>query len=60
MLCAWIVLKRIRKLYHVGIRVTMNTDNASVFGRGISEEFLGLIRLKYLLPQSATKFGSMS
>jgi adenosine deaminase len=32
----------LRKLYH--LRVTMNTDNASIFGRGFSEEFLGLIR----------------
>jgi adenosine deaminase len=32
----------IRKLYDAGVRVTVNTDDAIVFGAGVSEEFLGL------------------
>ena len=32
----------IRKLYDAGVRVTVNTDDALVFGRGVSQEFLGL------------------
>ena len=32
----------IRKLYDAGARVTVNTDDVLVFGRGVSEEFLAL------------------
>ncbi len=32
----------VRKLYDAGIRVTINTDDFLVFGRSVSEEFLGL------------------
>lgn len=32
----------IRKLYDAGVRVTLNTDDALVFGRSVSQEFLGL------------------
>jgi adenosine deaminase len=32
----------IRKLYDAGIEVTVNTDDVLVFGKGVSEEFLGL------------------
>ncbi len=34
----------IRKLYDAGVRVTVNTDDALVFGVGVSEEFLALYR----------------
>jgi adenosine deaminase len=32
----------IRRLFDAGVRVTVNTDDAIVFGVGVSEEFLGL------------------
>jgi adenosine deaminase len=32
----------IRKLFDAGVKVTVNTDDALVFGVGVSEEFLGL------------------
>jgi adenosine deaminase len=32
----------IRKLFDAGVRVTVNTDDAIVFGVGVSEEFLRL------------------
>ena len=32
----------IRKLFDVGVRVTVNSDDALVFGNGVSEEFLNL------------------
>ena len=32
----------IRKLFDAGVRVTVNTDDAIVFGVGVSEEFLQL------------------
>ena len=32
----------IRKLFDAGVKVTVNTDDAIVFGAGVSEEFLGL------------------
>jgi adenosine deaminase len=32
----------IRKLFDAGVKVTVNTDDAIVFGVGVSEEFLGL------------------
>jgi adenosine deaminase len=34
----------IRKLYDAGIKVTVNTDDALMFGPSVSEEFLGLYR----------------
>jgi adenosine deaminase len=34
----------IRKLFDVGVKVTVNTDDAIVFGAGVSEEFLGLFQ----------------
>jgi adenosine deaminase len=34
----------IRKLYDAGICVTVNTDDALIFGRSVSEELLGLYR----------------
>jgi len=34
----------IRKLFDAGVRVTVNTDDAIVFGVGVSEEFLGLFQ----------------
>ena len=34
----------IRKLYDAGVKVTVNTDDALVFGPSVSEEFLGLYR----------------
>ena len=34
----------IRKLYDAGVKVTVNTDDALVFGRSVSEELLGLHR----------------
>jgi hypothetical protein len=34
----------IRTLFDAGVRVTVNTDDALVFGIGVSEEFLGLYR----------------
>jgi adenosine deaminase len=34
----------IRKLHDAGIRVTVNTDDALVFGATVSDEFLALIR----------------
>jgi adenosine deaminase len=34
----------IRELYDAGVKVTVNTDDALVFGRSVSEEFLGLYR----------------
>ena len=34
----------IRQLYDAGVKVTVNTDDALVFGRSVSEEFLGLYR----------------
>lgn len=34
----------IRELYDAGVKVTVNTDDAFVFGRSVSEEFLGLYR----------------
>jgi adenosine deaminase len=34
----------IRKLYDAGVKVTVNTDDALVFGRTVSEEFLELYR----------------
>ena len=34
----------IRKLFDAGVRVTVNTDDAIVFGVGVSEEFLRLHR----------------
>lgn len=36
----------IRKLYDAGVEVTVNTDDALVFGNGVSEEFLGLYQAK--------------
>jgi hypothetical protein len=36
----------IRKLYDAGIDVTVNTDDVLVFGKGVSEEFLGLYQAK--------------
>lgn len=35
----------IRKLYDAGVRVTVNTDDVLVFGRGVSEEILSLYRV---------------
>jgi adenosine deaminase len=32
----------IRKLFDAGVKVTVNTDDAIVFGVGVSEEFLRL------------------
>jgi adenosine deaminase len=32
----------IRKLHEAGVRVTVNTDDALVFGHGVSEEFLAI------------------
>lgn len=32
----------IRRLYDAGVRVTVNTDDALVFGKSVSEEFLAL------------------
>lgn len=37
-------LHPIRKLFDAGVKVTVNTDDALVFGVGVSEEFLGLYR----------------
>ena len=34
----------IRKLYDAGIKVTVNTDDALMFGPSVSKEFLGLYR----------------
>jgi len=34
----------IRKLYDAGVKVSVNTDDALVFGPSVSEEFLGLYR----------------
>jgi hypothetical protein len=34
----------IRRLYDAGVKVTVNTDDALVFGRSVSEEFLELYR----------------
>jgi adenosine deaminase len=34
----------IRKLFDAGVKVTVNTDDAIVFGAGVSEEFLGLYK----------------
>jgi adenosine deaminase len=34
----------IRKLFDAGVKVTVNTDDAIVFGAGVSEEFLSLYR----------------
>jgi adenosine deaminase len=34
----------IRRLYDAGIKVTVNTDDVLVFGRSVSQEFLGLYR----------------
>jgi hypothetical protein len=34
----------IRKLYDAGVKVTVNTDDALVFGKCLSEEFLGLFQ----------------
>ena len=34
----------IRRLFDGGVKVTVNTDDAIVFGVGVSEEFLGLFR----------------
>jgi adenosine deaminase len=34
----------IRKLYDAGIKVTVNTDDALMFGRSVSEEFVALYR----------------
>jgi len=36
----------IRKLYDAGVDVTINTDDVLVFGKGVSEEFLGLYQAK--------------
>jgi hypothetical protein len=36
----------IRKLYDAGIDVTVNTDDVLVFGKGVSEELLGLYQAK--------------
>ena len=36
----------IRKLYDAGVKVTVNTDDVLVFGKGVSEEFLGLHQAK--------------
>jgi adenosine deaminase len=38
----------IRKLYDAGVRVTVNTDDALMLGRGVSEEFLDLYRVGLL------------
>ncbi len=40
----------IRQLYGAGVRVTVNADDALVFGRGVSEEVLGLYRAGALGP----------
>ncbi|HEY0801953.1 MAG TPA: hypothetical protein VGD54_14015, partial [Steroidobacteraceae bacterium] len=32
----------IRRLFDAGVKVTVNTDDAIVFGAGVSEEFLSL------------------
>lgn len=34
----------IRKLYDAGVKVTVNTDDALMFGRSVSEKLLGLYR----------------
>jgi adenosine deaminase len=34
----------IRKLFHAGVIVTVNTDDVLFFGNGVSEEFLALHR----------------
>jgi adenosine deaminase len=34
----------IRELYDAGVKVTVNTDDAFVFGRSVSDKFLGLFR----------------
>jgi adenosine deaminase len=39
----------IRKLYHAGVKVTVNTDDVLVFGNGVSEEFLRLYQAKTFL-----------
>jgi hypothetical protein len=36
----------IRKLFDAGVLVTINTDDVLVFGRSVSEEFLGLFQAK--------------
>lgn len=36
----------IRALYDAGVRVTLNSDDALIFGVGVSEEFLALYRAK--------------
>jgi adenosine deaminase len=40
----------IRKLYDAGVTVTVNTDDALVFGRSVSDEFLALHRAGVLTP----------
>ena len=37
--------RRIRKLFDAGVKVTVNSDDALVFGNGVSEEFLNLYQV---------------
>jgi adenosine deaminase len=41
----------IRKLFDAGIRVTVNTDDALVFGASVSDEFLALYKAGVFTPQ---------
>jgi adenosine deaminase len=41
----------IRKLYDAGVRVTVNTDDAIVFGAGVSEELLGFYQAGVFTPR---------
>jgi adenosine deaminase len=36
----------IRTLYDAGVKVTVNSDDALVFGKGVSEELLGLLQAR--------------
>ena len=40
----------IRALYDAGVRVTINSDDALVFGVGVSEEFMALHRAGVFTP----------
>lgn len=40
----------IRALYDAGVRVTLNSDDALIFGAGVSEEFLALYRAGVFTP----------
>jgi adenosine deaminase len=40
----------IRKLYDAGVKVTVSSDDALVFGRSVSEEYLGLMQAGLFTP----------